>query len=70
MNNSLINFKNLLSKYTCFNVKENFKSFGELVKIKINNRIIEGIFYDLNDSGELILKVDDNYRVINYGEII
>lgn len=70
MNKSLINFKNLLSKFTNLNVKENFKNFGEAIKIKINNRIVEGVFFDLNDSGELILKVGNKYQVINYGEIV
>ena len=70
MNKSLIDFKNLLSKFTCLDIKQNFKSFGEIVKIRINNKIVEGIFSDLSDSGELILKVGNKYQVINYGEII
>ena len=70
MNKSLINFKNLLSKFTCLDIKQNFKSFGEVVKIRINNKIVEGIFSDLSDSGELILKIGNKYHVINYGEII
>ena len=70
MNKSLINFKNLLSKFTCLDIKQNFKSFGEVVKIRINNKIVEGIFSDLSDSGELILKVGNKYHVINYGEVI
>ena len=70
MNKSLINFKNLLTKFTCLDIKDNFKNFGEVIKIKINNKVVEGIFSDLNDSGELILKVGNKYQVINYGEII
>jgi BirA family biotin operon repressor/biotin-[acetyl-CoA-carboxylase] ligase len=70
MNKSLTNFKKLLSKFTCLDIKENFKNFGEVIKIKINNKVVEGIFLDLNDSGELILKVGNKYRVVNYGEII
>ncbi|MAR63620.1 MAG: biotin--[acetyl-CoA-carboxylase] ligase [Rickettsiales bacterium] len=70
MNKSLTNFKKILSKFTCLDIKDNFKNFGEVIKIKINNKVVEGIFSDLNDSGELILKVGNKYRVINYGEII
>jgi len=70
MNKSLINFKNLLSKFSCIDIKQNFKSFGEVVKIRINNKIVEGIFSDLSDSGELILKVGNKYQSINYGEIV
>ena len=70
MNKSLINFKNLLSKFTFLDIKQNFKNFGEVVKIRINNKIVEGIFSDLSDSGELILKIGNKYHVINYGEII
>ena len=70
MNKSLTNFKKILSKFTCLDIKDNFKNFGEVIKIKINNKVVEGIFSDLNDSGELILKVGNKYRVINYGDII
>ncbi len=70
MNKSLTNFKKILSNFTCLDIKDNFKNFGEVIKIKINNKVVEGIFSDLNDSGELILKVGNKYRVINYGEII
>ena len=70
MNKSLTNFKKILSKFTCLDIKDNFKNFGEVIKIKINNKVVEGIFSDLNDSGELILKVGNKYQVINYGEII
>ena len=70
MNESLINFKNILSMFNSEDLKENFKSFGKIIKIKINNKIVEGVFLDLNNSGELILKVGNKYQVINYGEII
>ena len=73
----LSNFSNLYHNWKSFGFKnirqlwinKAFKLNDEIA-INFGNEIIHGTFKDIDDNGNIILKQDQNIRVINFGEII
>ena len=69
LNDSLKSFKKIICK-TDISFLKNFKDYGKLININRNGKIVDGVFFGIGNNGEIILKKNDNYFSINYGEII
>ena len=69
LNDSLKSFKKTICK-TDISFLKNFKDYGKLININRNGKIVDGVFSGIGNNGEIILKKNDNYFSINYGEII
>ena len=42
----------------------------KLININRNGKIVDGVFFGIGNNGKIILKKNDNFLSINYGEII
>ena len=45
------------------------RDHGRIIKAKKNNVFIEGVFENIDDQGNLILRVGNKKEIINTGEI-
>ena len=69
LSDSLKSLKKTICK-TDISFLKNFKDYGKLININRNGKIVDGVFFGIGNNGEIILKKNDNYFSINYGEII
>lgn len=49
--------------------KDNCPFIGDQISVDVDNEVKYGIFDDIDENGNLILKVGDKFEKINYGEI-
>ncbi len=66
-------FKNISQKkffYNNLEVLKRFKDYKQNIKVKVQNKIINGVFDSVNEKGELILKVNKKVKKINFGDVV
>ena len=66
-------FSNINQNFFFYNNLEflkRFKDYKQNIKVKVQNKIIDGVFDSVNEKGELILRVKKQKKKINFGDVI
>jgi BirA family biotin operon repressor/biotin-[acetyl-CoA-carboxylase] ligase len=66
-------FSNINHNFFFYNNLEflkRFKDYKQNIKVKVQNKIIDGVFDSVNEKGELILRVKKQKKKINFGDVI